>query len=253
MSFCDIINFMTKKEVRSMVLIVCRQRRIAQSVSDIFHYMGVLSYACTPTESLSEISSSYRAVIVIDPHTLPDPRDFVNRMRSYAEHVPIFSVSDSPESREYSDVFDKSYKMAISSARLASDMAQYSRSKGLQYLGDYRLAGIDATADLPWASYFDLNMRFSKTETMILRYLIRSYPMPKRASDILKYAFKPSKRPDVSTIKTHICTMNKKFRAMEDRNLISMYFSEGYVMLTPVMLRNIREAEMRHAEASYNS
>ena len=39
-----------------MLLIIDSMKRNAQAISDIFYYMGVLSYAATPCEALSEIS-----------------------------------------------------------------------------------------------------------------------------------------------------------------------------------------------------
>ena len=77
-----------------MILIVCESKRIARSVSDTFHYMSILSYGATPYEGLSEISSKYSAVLIINPESLPDVYDYIKRLRSYMGRIPIFGVTD---------------------------------------------------------------------------------------------------------------------------------------------------------------
>ena len=76
-----------------MILVINRRRRDAVSVSEMFHYMGLISKAVTPNEALCEISIQYRAVILMEPTTLADPIDYVKRLRSYAK-IPIFAISD---------------------------------------------------------------------------------------------------------------------------------------------------------------
>lgn len=216
-----------------MILIVNRSKKLAASISQIFYHMGILSHATTPAEALSEISPLYRAVLVIEPDTLPDPQDFVKRVRSYAANVPIFSISDDGPKNIHAHLFDQSYKMAIFSSILVYRMAEYCKKHRLPYIGDYRLAGINACCDMKCVEYFDEDMQISKTEAMVLRYLIRSYPNCQSAEKILKYAYKQTSYPQISSVKTCICVLNKKFHSMEQRELIFMSRGEGYQILTP--------------------
>jgi DNA-binding response OmpR family regulator len=71
---------------------------------------------------------------------------------------------------------------------------------------------------------------------MIIRYLIRTYPNPTSAQKILKHAYKASKQPDVSNIRTHISVINKKFRTVAGRSLIEMHENLGYRILTPELM-----------------
>ena len=75
-----------------MVLIINTSKKQAQSVSDIFYYMGIISCFATPKEAFSEISDLYRAVIVLNPESFPDIEDFVTKIKSYASSVPIFAI-----------------------------------------------------------------------------------------------------------------------------------------------------------------
>ena len=68
---------------------------------------------------------------------------------------------------------------------------------------------------------------------MIVKYLIRTYPRPTSAEEILRYAYRESRTPEISNIRTHISIINKKFRKLTERNLIEMSFGKGYRVLTP--------------------
>ncbi len=219
-----------------MVLIVNRRKRDANYVSEIFHFMGILSFAATPKEALSEISLMYRAVIVMEPDTLPDPKDFVKKLRSYAAEVPIFALSDRIGDFEHVEIFDEVFKFSTYSSILAYKMAEFSKSCGLSYIGDYRLAGISAMCDSKCTTYFDNPVPLTKTENMILRFLIRAYPTPMNSLKILKYAFKPSRAPECASIRTHICSINKKFKSVTGRSVITLVPNKGYIISTPEVM-----------------
>ncbi len=219
-----------------MVLIINRRKKDANYVSEIFHYMGILSHGATPAEALSEISLLYRAVIVMEPDTLPDPCDFVSRLRSYAKEVPIFALSDRINDFPHKEIFDGIYKFSMYSSILAYKIAEYSKQNELPYIGDYRLAGINAMCDVEAVTYFDRHIPLTKTETMILRFLIRSYPLPMNSLSILKYSFRPSRSPECASVRTHICSINKKFRSITSRNIVTLVPDKGYIIITPEIM-----------------
>ena len=213
-----------------MVLIINQTKRHASAMSEMLHIMGILAHASTPADSLSEISICYRAIIIIAPDTLPDKKDFAAKLRSYASMIPIFAISDSADC---DGIFDMSFEKNTGAAVVASEIAGYQRKNGLPVIADYRLSGIDAVPSGSSISYFDRKLPFTKTETMILRYLIRSYPIPQNPKSILTHAFRPSRTPEESNIRTHISIMNKKFRNIVGRNLIVRHPDMGYIILTP--------------------
>lgn len=226
----------------NMVLIIDRSKRKAQAISDIFYYMGVISCAATPTEALSEISGIYRSVLVIDPENLPDAEDFLSKLRSYNSSVPIFAISDAPSYSYPIDSFDASFKNDVYSSDLVSEIVAYQSRRHLKLTAHYRLAGIDASCDKETPTVFDKLIPFTKTEIMILRYLIASYPIPQSSKDVIKYAFKPSKKPEETSIRTHMSMMNKKFREIRNKNLFIHIPAKGYVILTPEIMKSITQA-----------
>ena len=225
-----------------MVLIISSSMTRARLISDIFYYMGVISYAATPAEALSEFSGIYRAALVIEPNGLADLEGFVAKLRSYAATVPIFAISDS--GNHNSDIFNGTFQDSIYSSSLIKEIVRYQNEYMLPVSAQYRLAGIDASCVSENVTLFDKPIPFTKTETMILRYLIASYPTPQSARKIVKYTYKPTRRPQISSIRTHISVMNKKFRDITDKSLFLSLDNEGYVISTPQILKMLSEANV---------
>ena len=214
-----------------MILIIDKSRKNAMSVADMFFYMGILAKATTVGESFSEISDIYRAVIIIAPDTLPDTEDFVKRLRTYNLKVPIFAVGEPDRSSEH--LFAGIFPVGTYASSIMAKILEYTLKNSLPQPGDYKLAGIDLSCDLSTPTYFWTPLPLTKTEAMIVKYLIRTYPRPTTAEEILKYAYRQSRTPEVSNIRTHVSIINRKFRNLANRNLIEMSFGKGYRVLTP--------------------
>ena len=237
--YCDTEN--DRKEI-IMVLIIDSTKRKARAISDIFYYMGVLSYAAIPSEAFSEISNLYTAVLVLCPEKLPDAENFVERLRSYDSRIPIFAVTDASPDLYPEGIFNGSYPDSIYSSTLVEEIVKYQMRRNLPLTAHYRLAGIDASCDKEGVTVFDKGISFTKTETMILRYLISSYPIPQSAAEIIKYSFKPTKKPEITSIRTHVSVMNRKFRKVKGKNLFLNIQGKGYVVSTPEILKSLDEA-----------
>ena len=215
-----------------MILIIDTTKKNARALSDMFYHMGILANGLTPSEALSEISLIYRAVLIMNPNSLPDKRDYMKRLHSYASEIPCFAITDEPDETDR-QIFDDVVGGGLYASRIYSRVLEFSKERGIRPPGKYRIAGIDCSCDLNIPVYFTEALPFTRTENMILRVLIRTYPNPMKAKAILKYAFRPSKIPDISNVRTHISVMNKKFREITGRNLITLEIGEGYRILTP--------------------
>ena len=217
-----------------MILVINRSKKAARNLAETFYYMGIVAYGTTPSEALSEISLRYSAVIVMNPSALADKDDYVTRLRSYAR-IPVFAMTDEPDEKD-NIIFDKVMKMSTYASVVIDKIGDYCDENKLRIPGVYKLAGLDLSFFLNTPTYMFTALSLTKTELMLLRTLIRTYPQPTDAKEILKYAFRQSRLPDPANVRTHISVINKKFRAISKRNLITLTVGEGYRILTPEII-----------------
>ncbi len=196
----------------------------------MFYYMGILAHSVSPSEALSEISTLYRAVLLTSPDGIPEPSEYFERLRRYCA-LPIFGISSQGIAG-----LDACFPEGSYSSTVASEIAAHLASHGMSAPGIYRLSGIEASADAPEVTYLGSTLSLTKTECMILRCLIASYPRAATPRDILKYAFKPSRKPEAASVRTHISVMNKKFTKATGRALTFPATGGGYLLATPEMI-----------------
>lgn len=215
-----------------MILIINRSKKNGRRLSEMFHYMGILSFAATPTEALSELSPIYKAIIIASPETLPDCKEYISRINSYVRDIPIFALTDAA-APGFNIYFDEIFRAGAYTANMLKKIRELLDADSP---GIYKLAGINASSSLNTSRYFNTALPLTKTENMIVRVLIKFYPNPTSAKKILKYAFKQSKLPELSSIRTHVSVINKKFRNIAGRNLIISESGSGYKILTPELI-----------------
>ena len=224
-----------------MILVIDKSQRDARIASDILYNMGLLSQAVIPQKAHSEISNRYRAIIITSPEALGDIEEYVSMLRKFSLGAPIFALYGDEDKfnlmKSSSHPFDKIFCGAEISYDLIVDIIRYQKSRGLKTIGNYKILGLDVSVFTKRTSFFDIPITFTKTETMIIRFLTVTYPVPAKAADILKFAFKSTKCPEISNIRTHISAINKKISEYLDRPFISSENKLGYTVSTPPELK----------------
>ena len=219
-----------------MLLIIDRSQRDAEAIRDICYYLGILSEITTPDKASFDISNRFRAVLVIEPESIVFPERLIESMRIYSLGAPVFALIKNGCGNEgLLKLFDGIFDRDGFGCDGINAIISYQRERGQRTLGDYRLMGIDASTDTKEATFFDDPIGFTKTETMILRYLISCYPNHACSTDILKFSFKASRMPEPSSIRTHISVINKKFLRIAGRPLIVSEARVGYRITTPLL------------------
>ncbi len=212
-----------------MILIINESKRDALLLSETFYYMGVLSRGVTPSEVFSEKMELYKVILIINSEAMENKKDFISEIRNFSS-CPIYSISNTfTQSDRY--IFDASLKNEFHSSRIYDFILDNFKKKRALPPGIYKLGEIDASANLSVPLYQKDALAFTKSEAMILRILIKSYPKPINAGEILKYAFRESRLPDISNIRTHISIMNKKFQNISEKKLIDFLYNEGYKII----------------------
>ena len=216
-----------------MVLIISQKLKNAISLSDIFYYMKVLSYPCTPSQALNEISTLYRAILIYEPNDLPDTADFVKKLRSTAP-IPVFAIANEPKKCRSPYVFDKVFPYAILSGNLGKQMLLYLYDKKLPRFGKYTYFGFDSRCESKVVTYYLKDLAVTKTERMILSFLAHAHHEQQSAKNIIKYAFPYNRKPGVSCIPTHVSKINAKSTKVIYRKMIGCNPGTGYYIITAV-------------------
>lgn len=214
-----------------MILVIDKSKSDAVNLSNLFYYMGILSEGLTPNEALSAVSPLYRAIIFNSPDRHADLFDYILHLRKYAVGIPVFAICE--DKAKYEEYFARIYSRKELGSSIAYEIASYCEENGFPVPGHYTTSGFDASFNSRSSYYYNDTLPFTKTENMILKALIRAYPMPLSPNDILKYSYRSAKRPEPSNIRTHLSIMNKKFLALTGRNLVFTSFGKGYALLTP--------------------
>ena len=164
-----------------MLLIIDSTQSGATTAADIFNFMGVVSYGTTPKRANTEFRNRHRAILFIHPERMTCPKDLVELARTYSLDMPIFAIIDDSLDSELIPLFDKVFPDGLISSKIVYDILTYQTNKGNEAIGTYRLAGIEASVHNQKTTYFDIPISLTKTVTMVLRYLIASYPIARKA------------------------------------------------------------------------
>jgi hypothetical protein len=131
--------------------------------------MSILAYPATHREALSEVSDMYRAALILNPEGFPDIMDYVKRIRAYRSDIPIFALTSLNPPSYYPDIFDGCFTIPTFTPELAKKIIEYANENNRAKIGDYYLAGFNASSSHLGVSYFYDKISLTKTETMILR------------------------------------------------------------------------------------
>ncbi len=224
-----------------MILFIYRSKTYGSRAAETFNRIGIPSRVTSPESAHTVVSNRYRAIIFSVPsdELFIYGKEYVISLKTYSLGAPVFAICAPDETDTYTSLgcFDAVFSKDEYPARILRYIQKYQRENGLALLGSYMLAGIDASISNERVTYFGDTLRLTANEKLILRTLIRIYPNPIKAKDILKYAFRASRLPEVSTVRAHICGINKKYFALTGRKLIEMSEdSDGYVVQTPLVI-----------------
>lgn len=218
-----------------MVLIVSAEESLGVSICEKLYYMGIPSVRADASAPLTKINSRYDAVIFTEPFSSSDDRELVRGIKYMTLGAPAVAVLRSPERLREDEraLFDKLLTPIASSLELKTALEECCRECDRQVPGSYRMLGIDASIELDDVYFYSLPIKTTRSEAMIIRTLLRFHPTPVDARVILSHAFRERRAPDAAAIRTHVCSINKKFSHISGRKIIESKDGEGYVVLLP--------------------
>lgn len=207
-----------------MILITDTNPTRRDAVAEMLYYMGILSHSLPPEDAKDELSDKYSALLFTSVADSSEEMALADLARErWGMTVAALTVG------EDGSAFDVTFPPDALCAEIASGICEYRLTQGLPPLGTYTLGELDVSQDKPNLTYRGAPVTLTRTETMILRYLVRTYPTPASPADVLKYAFRPSRAPELSSVRTHVSVMNKKFRRATGHTLAESTKS-GYIL-----------------------
>ena len=188
----------------------------ADTLREMLYFIGILSKKASSIKDIRIPLSAISAVILLDA---PQDAELAKARRLF--DGKIFRLCDADDKIP-----------VLESGALASEMVSNVRdleiASGTKPVGTYIIGELDASVWRDGVYFHNERISFTKTETMILRSLIALYPCAVGQGELLNLAFRESRAPDVSNIRTHICVMNKKLLAHAQKRLITSSAASEY-------------------------
>lgn len=228
-----------------MILLIDKSKSEASGLSQIFYYMGVLCNPLSPDAGEKirvGAAEKYRAALVVRPEEFDEPEGLAARIRLAAGPIPVFAPCDAENVGRWEQVFDGAFPLGFPSPDLLLRMQEVAVQRRCGIPGIYRVAGVDISCHGE-PNYFGTPFPLTRTECMILRVFALYYPMPLSAKTIRRFAYRYGTQSDASTVRTHICSINRKFAALTGRRLIAFTRGDGYTVLTPETATARKEEE----------
>lgn len=219
-----------------MILVVSKSKKSSEKYAEMFNIMGYLSHGTVVSSAIGEISPRYRAIVILSDSLTTDLTfdSIITYASSVALKIPVFSIGKINDKRIVEAIPE-----GASHSHIIKIILRYLVLNEKPIIGKYKCAGFDCSTDLVKCFYFDKEIKLTKTEKMILRFLTRAYPLPQTAAEIIKYSIRPSRSPEPSSIRTHLSVMNKKFKDVLGRPMIEFVDREGYIIITPERKKGI--------------
>ena len=213
-----------------MILIIANKRRTARSLENILRLSGLITKACVPMDAPKHTDSSLSAIVVMYPEALIDAQGYLRLLSEFNLMTPIFAVTESPEALPEGDFFADIIRTDEVGKRLLDTIHRAQAARLCRKSGEYRLFPIDASVFRDTVTVLDKEIRFTKKEKAILRYLICIYPRGADAHEIISVVYPDGCVPQPSCVRAHICGINKKAMPTLHRPLIVARRGEGYIL-----------------------
>lgn len=207
-----------------MLIITDFNKDRREALAELYHFMGVLTYATSPNELKYEIDPGASAILFASTDGIDSDGRLIKDLREYTD-LPIFAITDTVIGG-----FDMTFSCSETYPDILYGIRDFGRKSASRVIGEYERCGICVSAFEGDQSFLDEPLPLTKSEIMILRYIVATYPRPASAANILRYAFRSSRSPEISGVRTHLSVMNKKFREAFGRCLIASDEREGYTL-----------------------
>jgi len=194
----------------------------ADTLREMLYFIGIISQRTSSIRDLPFPASAFSAVVILCPLTAGE---LLEIKKIYGKNR-IFCFGNVIADDEITKLKEGTF-----ASELIYEIRSVQGRAGQKPVGEYRIKELDASVTRDGVYFEGRKISFTKTEIMILRSLIALYPRPLTQGELLNAAFRGARTPEISNIRTHICVMNKKFRALTAKRLISQAELSEYSLI----------------------
>ena len=210
-----------------MILLIDCDGTTARAIAGFFRYYGIPTERLGAKEACEFSKGSYTCAILCGAdHS--DRDGFIAKVHTALGECPTFIIADRFSSAELSDGTYGRFVLADGSLPFRiNDSLQKSGRRSLFY---YEREGVCLDCGGTLSVKGKASIRLTKTEAMLMRLLIDTYPTPICAERAVGCVYPDEKRPEPSVIRTHVCAVNKRVEGLVGLPLIRSVPHEGYIL-----------------------
>ena len=218
-----------------MVLIIDGDKVISAAIADMLYYMGIPCAVSAKPIKTTQISNIYDAVIFTEPCRRSTDIELVRAVRFLTLGAPSIAVVSSAERLSFEEraLFDVIASPQLTPQSLLEMLKDCCSKNPDKIPGNYVAPCLNASSRINDVRYMGDSLGVTRSEAMIIRTLTRTHPLSVDSKTILRHAFRQGKAPDPSGIRTHICSINKKFLFLFGKRLIEADESGRYSLALP--------------------
>lgn len=199
-----------------MILVINDDLRLCDSITDMFRLHGMPCYGANAEEAINEPANLYRLLLLPEPFSTDDIEILFKTLKDKFPELPICKVGI--PNIEDLGLFDRViYPKGVLGGVLSGIVNMLLSTFNI---GTYSDGYLKAPIDEKNIYIGGTKVGLTKTEGLLLRCIMRSTPRGCTKEDLLKYCFRRGSYTEVSAIRTHICSINKKSEAIFGEKLI---------------------------------
>ncbi len=208
-----------------MILVINEDTGLCDSITEMFRICGMPCYGTNTEEAMSEPEQLYSILLLPSPYAPREIVSTVKKLREKFKGLPICKVGipNTEEPCIFDTIIYPSTKFDGVCLSLDNLVLQSFN------IGKYQKGVLKAYIDEGDVFYNTAKLGLTKTESIILRCLILSSPYGCQKEELLKYCFRRGSYTEASAIRTHICSINKKFNDISGQRLILSEKKKYYI------------------------
>ena len=208
-----------------MILVINDDLELCDSITDMFRLHGIPCYGAKLDESTKEPANLYSLVLLPEPFSYCEIAKIIKTIKERFCSLPICKVGIprlGDEKLFDTVIYPKGARGGVLSGIVNMVLSAFN-------IGKYNADNLRLPTDEKIAYLGSYKINLTKTEGLLLRCIMRSANTGAKKEDLLKYCYRRGSYTELSAIRTHICSINKKCEAICGQKLVCSEKQRYYI------------------------